>query len=167
MPPPRKPPTEATDALIGVAPLITRWMERLLAIQEQPLTLAQFLTLRAVAAGTTSGAELARSAGVSGPAVSQLITNLVDGGLIERTTSAGDRRRQELSLSTRGTQTLSASQAALRAELGSALAGLPHPEADALARALPHVEAVLAGVAPPRRPPPPRPPGPPHRGPLA
>ncbi len=161
--PPRRTPTEATDALIGVAPLITRWMERLLANQEQSLTLAQFLTLRAVAAGTSSGAELARSAGVSGPAVSQLIASLVDAGLIQRTAAAGDRRRKELSLSARGTQTLAASQAALGAELSAALADLPDPEADALSRALPHVEAVLSGVAPPRRPGPPRPP--PHRGP--
>jgi hypothetical protein len=42
------------------------------------------------------------------------------------------------------------------------LADLPGPEADALARALPHVRATLSGSPPPRRPrpTPPRPPPP-------
>ena len=51
----------------------------------------------------------------------------------------------------------------LAGRLASLIGDLPRPEIDALARALPQVEAALSGAAPPRRPPPPRPPHPPHR----
>jgi hypothetical protein len=50
----------------------------------------------------------------------------------------------------------------LRQRVGALLADVPHPEADALGRLLPRVEATLAGTAPPRRPPPPTPPRRPH-----
>jgi uncharacterized 2Fe-2S/4Fe-4S cluster protein (DUF4445 family) len=66
-----------------VAPLATRWIERLLAAHEPPLTVAQYLALRAIAAGQISSGELARGAGVSGPAVSQLVAALVDAGLLD------------------------------------------------------------------------------------
>jgi hypothetical protein len=48
MPRPRKPANPA-EALVGVAPLAARWIERLLASGEPPLTLAQYLALRAIA----------------------------------------------------------------------------------------------------------------------
>ena len=53
---------------------------------------------------------------------------------------------------------LRSADALLTGQLESLLASLPRPEVDALARALPFVEAGLAGTPPPRRPkPPPRP----------
>ncbi|MBV8431871.1 MAG: winged helix-turn-helix transcriptional regulator [Solirubrobacterales bacterium] len=162
MPPKHPPPTDAADALVAVAPLISRWIERLLAGHQPPLTVAQYLTLRAVAAGQVSGAELARSTGVSGPAVSQLTAGLVAAGLLERRELPGDRRRRALALSRQGKRALSSANAVLRQGLAATLTDLPRPEAAALARALPHVESALAGAPPPRRPPP-RPPGPPHR----
>jgi DNA-binding MarR family transcriptional regulator len=153
---------DAAEALVAVAPLVSRWIERLLAGHEPPLTVAQFLALRAIASGAESGSELARRAGVSGPAVSQLLGGLADSGLLERRELDEDRRRQALTLSTSGTQVLLSAQTLLRARLASILADLPRPEADALARALPRVQATLSGAPPPRRPrpavgPPPRP----------
>ena len=162
MPGPRRPPSEAADALIAVAPLANRWIDRLLAGHQPPLTITQFLALRAIATEGVSGSELARRAGVSGPAVSQLLTGLADAGLLDRQEQAEDRRRQTLTLSTRGQQALNSAQALLRKRLTPLLAELPRPEADALTRALPHLEATLSGAPPPRRPPPPRPPGDPH-----
>jgi hypothetical protein len=47
------------------------------------------------------------------------------------------------------------SQRLQRQELSSRLLDLPRPEADALARALPKVEAARSGAPPPRRPHPP------------
>ncbi|HEY7073892.1 MAG TPA: hypothetical protein VH418_00920, partial [Solirubrobacteraceae bacterium] len=64
MPRPRKPANPA-EALVGVAPLAARWIERLLASGEPPLTLAQYLALRAIASEPLAAAELARRAGVS------------------------------------------------------------------------------------------------------
>lgn len=162
MPPSRRPPTDAAEALIGVAPLVSRWIERLLAGHDPSLTVPQFLALRAIDTDGVSGSELARQAGVSGPAVSQLLAGLADAGLLERHELPDDRRRRTLMLSTRGKRVLVSAQTLVTDRLSSELSDLPHPEADALARALPRVEATLSGAPPPRRPPPPRPPtGPP------
>jgi DNA-binding MarR family transcriptional regulator len=102
-----------------------------------------------------SGSELARRTGVSGPAVSQLLAALEDTGLIERHAVAGDRRRQALALSAGGERAFLSAEALLRDQLAELLAPLPTPEADALARLLPRVEAELSGAPPPRRPVPP------------
>jgi DNA-binding MarR family transcriptional regulator len=157
MPPPRRPPTDAAEALVAVAPLVTRWIERLLAGHDPSLTLTQFLALRAIATEGVSGSQLARRTGVSGPAVSQLLGGLAGAGLLERHELVEDRRRQTLALSARGERALVSAQTLLRERLSSLLAELPRPEAEALARALPRVEATLSGAPPPRRPRPPVP----------
>ena len=155
MPQPRRHrPTDAAEALIGVAPLVSRWIERLLAGHNPSLTVAQFLALRAIDTDGVSGTELARRAGVSGPAVSQLLAGLAEGGLLERHEFLEDRRRHTLVLSGLGKQALVSAQRLLRERVSSLLRDLPRPEADALARALPRVEATLSGAPPPRRPPP-------------
>jgi DNA-binding MarR family transcriptional regulator len=157
-------PAEAADGLVAVAPLVSRWIERLLARHDPALTVAQYLALRAISREGVSGSELARRTGVSGPAVSQLLAALDDAGLLERQPVAGDRRRQALALSTTGRQAFLSAEALLRERLAELLAPLPPPETDALARLLPRVEAELSGAPPPRRPAPPPPP-PPHHGP--
>jgi DNA-binding MarR family transcriptional regulator len=162
-PPPKRPRPDAAEALVAVAPLATRWIERLLAAHEPPLSVTQYLALRAIARDGVSGSELARRAGVSGPAVSQLLGGLADAGLIERRPLDEDRRRQELALSADGRRAYRSAETLLRSRLGTLLRDLPRPEADALARLLPRVEAALSGTAPPRRPPPPPPPGKPPR----
>ena len=154
---------EAAGALVAVAPLVSRWMERLLARHEPALTVAQYLALRAIACEEISAGELARRTGVSGPAVSQLLAALGDAGLVERRPVAADRRRQALALTAEGERVLASAEGGLRDEIGGLLAPLPKPEADALARQLARVEAELSGAPPPRRP---HPPPPPHgRGP--
>jgi DNA-binding MarR family transcriptional regulator len=165
MPPPRHRPAQTAEGLIGVAPLVSRWIERLLAAHEPSLTVAQFLTLRAIAGGASSVSELARRAGVSGPAVSQLLSGLAEAGLLERRELDADRRRQALELSPSGKRTLTSAQTLLRGRLSMLLADLPRPEADALARALPRVEALLSGAPPPRRAPAPPAGRPPRRRP--
>jgi DNA-binding MarR family transcriptional regulator len=162
MPGARRPQTAATDALIAVAPQLTRWIERLLAGHDPPLTLTQYLALRAVSQGIESGSEIARRAGVSGPAVSQLLAALTDAGLIDRATVASDRRRYRLALSAAGTAVLRSAEALLRRRLSAMLAGVPPHEVEALAGLLGAVEASLEGRHPPRRPPRPRRPPPPR-----
>jgi len=157
MPENRPTQTDAAEALAGVAPLVSRWMERLLAGHEPVLTLPQFLALRAVARGAVSGAELARRAGVTPASTSQLLTALHAAGLLEREARVDDRRRHDLRLSPAGHAALRSAEGLVRDQLTALLADVPPPEADALARVLPRVEAALAGSAPPRRPPPPRP----------
>jgi DNA-binding MarR family transcriptional regulator len=149
------------QALAAVAPLATRWIQRLLAQGDPPLTVPQYLALRAIEREGVSGTELARRSGVSGPAVSQLLSALEDAGLVERELGTEDRRRLTLTLSRAGKRALARADALLTGQLGALLEDLPRPEADALARALPRVEAELSGAHPPRRPP--HPPPPPHK----
>src|SRR5437899_823474 len=78
MPRPRHRPNglQAAEALVRTAPLVSRWIERLLAGHEPPLTVAQYLALQAVGEGEVVGAELARRTAVSPAAVSQLLAAL-------------------------------------------------------------------------------------------
>src|SRR5438270_13319121 len=86
----------AAEALARTAPLVSRWIERLLAAHEPPLTVAQYLVLQAVADGEVVGSELARQTAVSSAAVSQLLDALETADLVERLRPTGDRRRQPL-----------------------------------------------------------------------
>ena len=153
MPPkPRSHTREAGAALAAAAPLATRWIERVLATHEPPLTVAQYLALRAIKAAPLPAAELARGTGVSGPAVSQLVSALVSAGLVERQPSEADRRTSALALTTGGARALDSATALVAERLAELLSDLPKPEADALARLLERVEAALSGAPPPRRP---------------
>jgi len=152
----RRVDEHALDGLARVAPFLVRWIERLLAGGEPPLTVAQYLALGAIAEGPVAAADLARRTGVSPAAVSQLVAGLDERGLVERRSEPGDRRRQALVLSPDGERALSAAAARARAGLAQVVGPLPRPEADALARSLGRIESELAGTAPPRRPPPPR-----------
>jgi DNA-binding MarR family transcriptional regulator len=154
----------AAQALVRTAPLVSRWIERLLAGHEPPLTVAQYLALQAIGEGEVVGSELARRTAVSPAAVSQLLAALESAGLLERERLPDDRRRQPLGLTERGEQTLHSAQTVLRERLATLLTDLPPPEADALARSLERLEASLSATAPPPRPhrppPPPNPPRP-------
>src|SRR5919198_2515153 len=97
---------QAAEALARTAPLVSRWIERLLAGHDPPLTVAQYLALQAVDEGDVVGAELAARTSVSPAAVSQLLAALEAAGLLERGRLAGDRRRQPLALTERGERTL-------------------------------------------------------------
>jgi len=165
LPHPRKSQTNAAEALVAVAPLVSRWIERLLAAHEPPLTVSQYLALRAVAREQLTGSELARRTGVSGPAVSQLLATLEAAGMLERRHNPDDRRHQTLMLTDAGAAAYRSAAASLRQSVAQLLTDVPPPEADALGRALPQVEALLAGTPPPRRPHhAPKPPPPPPRG---
>jgi DNA-binding MarR family transcriptional regulator len=148
------------EPLVGVAPLVTRWIERVLAGHEPQLTLGQFLALRAIAAERLTAAELARRTGVSGAAISQLVAVLEGAGWIERARAAEDRRRQALALTPGGRALYAAAAKLVRSRVGELLGALPAPEVDRLGRSLERLERVLGGAPPPRRPPPP-----PHRRP--
>jgi DNA-binding MarR family transcriptional regulator len=145
----------AAEPLVGVAPLVSRWIERVLAAHEPQLTLGQFLALRAIAAERLTAAELARRTGVTGAAVSQLVAALDQSGWIERSQAPDDRRRQTLSLSATGTQVYRSAARLVHSRVGELLSAFPPPEVDRLGRLLERLEQALGGAPPPRRPPPP------------
>ena len=155
MPRPRHHPNghQAAEKLVRTAPLVSRWIERVLAAHDPPLTVAQYLALQAIADGEVVGAELARRAAVSPAAMSQLLTALEDAGMLTRDRLEDDRRRQPLSLTEHGTRTLRSAQTALRERLAGLLVDMPRAETDALARLLERLEASLGGTPPPPRPP--------------
>lgn len=158
MPPRPGPHTrQAGAALAAAAPLAARWVERVLAAHTPPLTVSQHLALRAIASEPLSGSELARRAGVSGPAVSQLVAGLESVGLVERRQTGADRRTHEIVLTRSGERALRSATELVGERLAELLVDLPRPEADALTRLLERVDAALSGTAPPRRPPPPKP----------
>lgn len=132
---------------------MSRWIERLLAAHDPPLTVAQYLTLQAIEDGAVVGAELARRAAVSPAAVSQLLAVLENAGLVTRGRVGDDRRRQALALTEQGSWTLQSARTALRERLAGLLADLPPRETEALARLLELLEASLSGTPPPPRPP--------------
>jgi len=164
MPPHPRPRTTA-ETLAAVAPLVTRWMERVLASADPPLSLGQYLGLRAIAAGVDSAADLARATGVSESAVSQLVAGFERAGTVERTPAGDDRRRRTLALTGDGERLLRTAQKLVGARLEPLVSSLAPHDADALTALLRRIEPALTGAAPPRRPPPPHPPGHHHRPP--
>jgi DNA-binding MarR family transcriptional regulator len=157
--PPHPRPGNTAETLAAVAPLVTRWMERVLAAADPPVTLGQYLGLRAIAAGVDSAADLARATGVSESAVSQLVAAFERAGTVERTSASDDRRRRRLTLTPDGERLLRSAQRLVGAQLEPLVASLAPPDADALTALLRRIEPALAGTAPPRRPPPPHPRG--------
>lgn len=143
---------QAAEALVRTAPLVSRWIERLLSAHDPPLTVPQYVTLQAIADGQIVGAELARRAAVSPAAVSQLLATLEDNGLVSRARLEDDRRLQPLTLTERGQAAYRSAQAALRERLAGLLSDIPPPETDALARLLERLETPLSGTPPPSRP---------------
>jgi DNA-binding MarR family transcriptional regulator len=127
------------------------------------LTLGQFSALRAIAAKPLSAVDLARRTGVSGAAVSQLVSTLESAGWVERAPAESDRRRHALTLTPDGAGVFRSAERLLRARLGALLGELPPRESERLGRLLRRVEEALGGSPPPRRPP--RPPHPPARRP--
>jgi DNA-binding MarR family transcriptional regulator len=146
MPRPRRSPRHRVDSLVRIALLAGRWVERLLAAHEPPLTPAQYLALEAAAEGELMGSELARKLDVSAAAVSQLLSGLEGAGLLERAPRQGDRRRRPLALTAEGRLALGSARGLMRSRLGPLL---PHEE-----HALEDLAARLAGEPPPRRGPP-------------
>jgi DNA-binding MarR family transcriptional regulator len=156
--PRRRPDRQAAEALARTAPLVSRWIERLLAAHDPSFTVPQYLALQAISEGQVVGAELARASAVSPAAISQLLAGLEAAGMLTRDRLHDDRRRQPLALTEQGRWALESAQTALRERLAGLLADMPPPETDALARLLERLEASLSGTPPPPRPPRPRPP---------
>jgi len=76
--------------------------------------------------------------------VSNLVQQMVTSGLVERLTRPGDRRSVSLSLTDKGTEVLSAWQAANDRRLGQALHRLPEASQRAIEHAVPALAALAA-----------------------
>src|SRR5919204_375052 len=141
---PRAHTRQAGAALAGASLLTARWVERLLASHDPPLTVAQYLALRAIAAEPLSAADLARRTGVSGPAVSQLVSALESAGLVERGGPLDDPRSRGLALTRGGRRTLESATKLVSERLAELLVDLPRPA--------PATRPGRSRAAPPARP---------------
>ena len=130
-PAPRRPKPDQTKsaaaALLGAAPLITRWMERLLAQHDPALTASQYLALRAIAEEQLTAAELAHRAGVSGPAVSQLLAGLASGGWVPARASVSGPSQSGALAHPEGELVLASVERSLTARLGELIARRHRP----------------------------------------
>lgn len=165
--PPRtrsKPERDPATLLGLIAPLITRWIERLLGDQDPSLSLGQYLALAALERRPAAGTELARRAAVTPAAISQLVAGLEAAGLVERASEGQDGRTHHLRLSPEGHGVLRSTRRRLGKRLGPLVAELPPHEANTLARSLGRIEEMLSATSPPRHRRHRGPPGPaPHR----
>ncbi len=66
------------------------------------LSFSQYITLKKLAAGTTSATDLARAAELNPGAMTRLIDKLIERGLVERHADPGDRRVVRIRLSDQG-----------------------------------------------------------------
>jgi DNA-binding MarR family transcriptional regulator len=104
---------------------------------------AQIEIIRALPAGTVAGSgELARQLGLSRSTVSNLLTTMEAGGLIERSTRSGDRRRIEIRTTARAHDLFDRFDLASSALVTDAAATLSSTDRAALAAALPALERL-------------------------
>ena len=85
---------------------------------------------------------LAAREGVTQPAMTQLITRLQDAGLVDRAADSADGRVTQIRLTDDGRATLARRRAVRADRLAELLAGLTPGERDALAAAVPALDAL-------------------------
>ena len=106
------------------------------AAEQFDISVEQFHILRHIRGGQDSVSELAKARNISRPAISQAVDVLVNKGLVERTTSAQDRRHIRLALTNSGNALLDAVFDDTRQWMMQSLSPLSDEELDALTSAL-------------------------------
>jgi DNA-binding MarR family transcriptional regulator len=86
--------------------------------------------------GGVSGAQLAERTLARQSTVSEVVTRLVERGLVARVVSEADARRAELTLTARGRRAIAGTQTTAQERLADGLTALPHERRIALADTL-------------------------------
>jgi DNA-binding MarR family transcriptional regulator len=102
-------------------------------------------------AGPVRLSELAASEGINPTMLSRVIANLVDAGLIERTSDEDDRRSAWATATDAGVRVAAQIRRERTDAVNAALDGLPHEERRRIERALPALEALAEELAEVRR----------------
>ncbi len=100
------------------------------------------ILLRIVRAGPIRLSELAESEGINPTMLSRAISNLVDAGLLERTSDVGDRRSAWVQSTGAGRELAERMRTERTDAVKLALHGLGEEHREALERALPALEAL-------------------------
>lgn len=134
---------------MDLAPLLMRLMRQELNAQEAlDLTVPQFRTLRFVARHpATSLSDLAEHLGMTLPAASKLVDQLLEQQLLTRATAIDDRRRAELTLTTHGHNALNLAAAAAQAHLAKRLSALSEADLDTCIQAIHMLRSCVVPIS--------------------
>jgi DNA-binding MarR family transcriptional regulator len=128
---------EQADRLLQVIPPIMRSIRGYMRdFRRSNLTVPQFRVLGFVSLQPCTSKQLADWQGVSLPAMSRMVDNLVKRRLLQRRPDTADRRRHQLRLSRQGAAVFRRLRDALQAKLAERIAGLKAPDRKALAAGL-------------------------------
>jgi len=128
--------SESTERLV-------HWLR--LAMTDEPLSSGAASLLRRLRAdGPQRIADLAHSLGISQPGVTQIVDRLSREGLVRRAPSAQDRRATLVHLTGPGRTAIEGRRTRLARRLEEPLAALDEDARDALARALPVLDGLVA-----------------------
>ncbi len=134
-------PLRATGTLVRLVRVLD---QRLKATSPDELGLADIGVLAEVGRGTTLPSAIARATRLDPARVTRVVERLVQLGLVERRTSAHDRRQVPLALTPRGNMRMARARDEAREAMGGLLGSLTERERAALAVALDGLQRVLS-----------------------
>lgn len=105
------------------------------------------ILLDVVRRGPTRLSEVAAAEGINPTMLSRVVSDLVEGGLLERVSDESDRRTAWISATRAGQRVAERMRRERTEAVNSALAGLPADQRAALERALPGLEALADRLA--------------------
>ncbi|MFN2462893.1 MAG: MarR family winged helix-turn-helix transcriptional regulator [Candidatus Dormibacteria bacterium] len=150
-PPPQTlaPPAQAelVELLLGIVPRLASSMNAVVRQQKLsvPLTMGQFRTLRHLAAGYHTPADLATHLSVTAPTITRLVDGLERRGLVVRGSLASDRRQVRLELTDAGRAVLREFQRKAGRRIQALVDQLTPAEQRLLQRSLSNLERALVG----------------------
>ncbi len=99
-----------------------------LALSQADLTIAQYRALVQLDVGAEAPTSLAAQLAVTKPSITAVVEGLLQRGLVDRTSSAEDRRRISVNLTGEGRRVLARADEAVGDRLGDVLAEVDDPE---------------------------------------
>lgn len=137
----------AAAAFLDAIPRLMCELRNQLADSDAGLTVAQFRCLKMVSRNAdVSVGDLADANGVSPPATSKLVDQLVEAGLLERRASTDDRRRLQLTVTAAGRRKLDVVGDRLKTALAERMSFLSSAELAALEKALTTLNTTLVNA---------------------
>jgi len=137
---------ECAALLMDVAPVLMRTIRgEIKRNRPSDLSVPQFRTLTIVDRHEqASVSDVAAHLGLTLPSTSKTVDGLVKRGMIERKTSADDRRRAILRLSDLGQSTLASARQAALDRIAETLGALSEADRKRVAQALLHLRSILS-----------------------
>ena len=144
---PEPAPAELIERLLGLVPRLASTMNAVVRQQKLsvPLTMGQFRTLRHLAGGYNTPADLARHLAVTAPTITRLVDGLERKGLVSRASLASDRRQVRLELTDAGRAVLREFQRKAGKQVQQLVDQLSPVEQRLLERSLANLERALIG----------------------